>query len=331
MMALAEQAPTTTADASEVVEEWLDANRVKWQLIAIPLAEVDFDASHRNQARVSMPVIPEVVERYATAMKAGDRFPPIVAYQPKTQRRERRPAGLRYILIDGIQRAEAMRVNAVEFTWAYVVQDASDQQLSVLTYTANGKHGMPTSQDDRMVQAIYLVESGASASMAARLMSVDDKRLRQLIKRTTTERRLVTNGVVRWQTIGAQQIDRLAALRNDNVLKEAAQLVADARMSSHETNALVTSVNTKRNEKQQLQVIEEARAEREIDIRQSGTGILSLPQRVRFLAQAVGTLMKLDSDTLSEEISGLDGKYKESLKVRVTEAGRELRKIEGML
>lgn len=130
----------TRRDAS--IEAWLDERKLTYEYNeTLPLSRIDRAASLSNQARLE-PLDEEVVERYAADMERGDIFPPLVA----------RRSGRKLILIGGNHRTTAAtRANLVSFP-VYIV-DVDAEGATALTYEDNRRHGLPPSEEERLLQA----------------------------------------------------------------------------------------------------------------------------------------------------------------------------------
>jgi integrase/recombinase XerD len=149
---------------SEEIEDWLDAAGVEWTfLTSVPLDTIDFEKSLRNQARF-VDLDDHVVDRYAEAIKNGDKFPASVIIHKGT--------GKSYINVDGNHRFAGYRKAGRKAMPAYIITKARAQTIALLTYEANATHGMPTSEDERVQQAIYLVDTGKSQPDAAKSVPV---------------------------------------------------------------------------------------------------------------------------------------------------------------
>lgn len=300
------------SDTAVLTERWLESVNVEWELRDIDLSQIDEAESLRNQARTTALIEP-IVMRYAAEMEHGDEFPPLVVYE--------RPRSKKLVIIDGNQRKASCDLVDRKTHPAYVVKDPTPRQIRVLTYTANKTHGAPNTDEDRLLHAAHLVEvEGESAASAARVIGVSVEKLRAFLHRRATERRLQDLGVRGWTQMPVHVRERLGNVRNDNVFREAARLVVEAEIPTPEISPIVTMINEKRTEDEQLKVLDAERAKRHIEIRERAG--LKLPQVVRRINQVTGAVVRIDVEAL--ETANLSGEYRDAVIQRIDEAREHL-------
>lgn len=298
------------------VKNWLDKHGIKeYELVNLSLTDVDREESLKNQSRVSTPVIGEAVERYATAMKKGDIFPPVVVFSKPP--RSKKPHN---VLIDGNQRyhgAEAAGRNSIE---AFRLNGISERDITILTFAANVEHGMPSSEKDRMVHAEYLVQTaGLQSAEAARMLGLAENKVQKMMHIRELERRLIDLGVR--QPITPRSKERLAAIRNDVVLIDVVDFMNEYQVDDYELSAVVTKVNKKRNEADQLEVVNEERAIRG----PSKKTATPEPKAARSLNGVLGRLLSFDPERL--ENSRMSDEYKDILLERISSAVEHLKAV----
>jgi len=299
------------------VKNFLDKFGIKdYELVTLKLSDIDREESLKNQARVSDPLIPEAVERYATAMRKGDAFPPIITF--KKPPRQKAPHN---IIIDGNQRtaaADLVKANTID---AFVVSGLSDRDITVLTFASNIEHGVASTEKDRMVHAQYLVEStGYSAAESARMLGLSEKKVQQMMQIRNLDRRLVNLNIAPGG-LTPRIKDRLSALRSDVILIDAVDFIREYQVDDYEFSPIVTKINKKRSEQDQLEVLVEERAIR------GRAKKASTPEPViaRSLNTALGRLLNLDPEKF--ENSKMSDEYKDNLLQRLTDAAEHLKAL----
>jgi ParB-like chromosome segregation protein Spo0J len=250
-MAVTYPSATPEADTSEVdrssesVSGWLEARGVTATFVnSMDLSQINRELSLRNQARLATPLSEETVDGYAQAMENGDQFPPIVVYQ--------RGAG-KYVVIDGNHRVEAAHRTDTPLG-AYVVEKPTDEQIAVLTYEANARSGLPVSVEDKIQQAVHLVELGASRPEAARLLGIKVSRVEYAMSAARADKRLQDLGVD-LSKMSESTRRRLGFISNDNVLKEAATAVIDHSLRLIDLDDIIPLINSERTEATQIAAI----------------------------------------------------------------------------
>lgn len=304
----------------ERVERWIESHGGSFELKDLPLSAIDRQKSARNQARFK-PINDETILLYGAAMEQGDEFPPIVVYAEKDT----------YVVIDGNHRVEAASLTDAPRIWAYVVHDPSEAMVRILTYEANTKHGLPTTMAERLKQAVFLVEMGATHKDAAQALHVPMGRLKNVMSQARAEKRLAVAGVPRWDRIGAFQKMRLDAIQSDVVFAEAARVVLAAKMNSQDTGALVTDINKQGNEAAQLARVAEERDRRKVEIRSTVGGRIQMPDVIQNLNRALAALDRFDQADLKAATPALSPDMRSALRRRCSEAVERLRKAQTVL
>lgn len=303
------------------IEQWLDEHKLTYEFHeALPISRIDRAASLSNQARLE-PLDEEVVERYAADMERGDLFPPVVA----------RRAGRKLILIGGNHRTTAATRAKLPAVPVYIV-DVDAEGATVLTYEDNRRHGLPPSEDERVLQAQHLVETGWSAADAAQAVGISAKKLDQAILIIKTDKRAVKLGIAssRWSKLPKSSRWRLGFVDDELVFQSAAELAARVRMSSTEAFELVTRVNRATSQDEALAVIQlegegiEAKRRQE-GRRRSGSG--KSPRLV--LLDAIAAITALKPIDVSDACDNDD--QATYLGKRILEAAGVLREIRNVL
>ena len=309
---------TTTLAKNEAVETWLKSHGASYDFKTIKLDQIDKVASHRNQARVSGPINEETVLLYGAAVESGDQFPPLVV----SQRRDGK-----YVVIDGNHRVAAYELNNVGQSEAYVASDINETQRLLLTFEANTKHGLATGLQERLRQAVNLVEMGSSIPSAAKNLGVPEGRVQAAVQQFRTDKRLAQMAVPRWDRLPATARRRLYNIRNDEVLKEAATLAVESNMTGTQIDSLVARVNaaSRGDTSKQLAVVEQERSLRVEEIKVSAGGRIGWSRPALGLNSILSRIVRLDVEVLAKDSIGED--QKKRLMMRTAEAAKKLQKV----
>jgi hypothetical protein len=236
-----------TATAVEI-EAWLQRRGVKYAPASgIPMSMIDTKRSRQNQARRDA-IVPESVERFATAMRQGRVFPPIVVY----------PVGNRVVIVDGNNRHEAALKVKRESIQGIVIDPTTDSDtIQLLTVEANTSHGVTPSLDWRLQQAFYLCSLGHEDDVAAEAAGVTATQLGNARKAREAERRAKDGGVYGFADIGSTAKVYLNALKLEPVFLQAARLVTVQRYTVEQVANLCRAVKAGHSESEQLAIIRE--------------------------------------------------------------------------
>jgi ParB-like chromosome segregation protein Spo0J len=230
------------------VEAWLTERAVDWKFEPdFPLERIDQKLSLANQARLE-PLDHEVVDRYASDMKRGDKFPPLLVLDPGGKGKKR--------LLGGNHRLFAHRIAGHETAPVYLVK-AEPEMAMRLTYEDNRRHGLPPSDMERIVQAIQLTETGWTLEAASACVGVSAARVSQERTMVKAARRAKALGVDEQAFKSLQKWSRyhLGRLRSDPVFIEAANLVIKAKLGTEEVKAFVTRLMEAKSDNDAMQMI----------------------------------------------------------------------------
>lgn len=237
----------------EPTEQWLRDEHAPFTYVEeLSWNKFDIPLSRRNQARVAAKngLLEEVVANYAAAMGQGRQFPAVVAYEGKRG----------YVLIDGNQRQAAAERAKCPATDVYLVQSDDPRLLDGLTRAANTINGQPPLNEERLEHAKYFHKVyGTPIVEIARSFNISFSQLNAAIRGDETRQRLGTLGVEIPEARGlrdtrsiAATCAKLASIHSDPVLKEAAQLIFEARLSSTLVDELLGLLRQARSEQAQL-------------------------------------------------------------------------------
>jgi uncharacterized ParB-like nuclease family protein len=309
-------AATVTMNAP-ATEKWLQGHGLDFAMKEVHLTEIDRDASHRNQARVGAPVNDDTVILYATAMEKGDEFPAAVLYQRKDGK---------YIVIDGNHRIAAADLKGAKSYPGYVIENPSDVQVRMLTYEANTKHGLPTSLDERVQQAVHLVNLGSKPEEAARMLGVPASRLGSALRVTKADQRAAELNVnKRWTSLPKTMRIRLDTIQNDNVFHALTELVMTTGVKTQEMDKIVPRIRAKRTEQDMMAIVAEEYQRRKEEVRVTAGNRFGLPPRIQSLVAASRSIVRVDVDTVLKAEIGAD--LKARVRVQLLEASRRLEEI----
>lgn len=308
------------AEASASMEAWLTERRIPWEFVPeLALTSIDKAASLANQARLE-PVVEDVVERYAADMERGDRFPPIVVF--------RRGRVGRVVIIGGNHRAAAAQRAGLASLAAYVVDVAGEMVLR-LTYEDNRRHGLPPSEEERVFQAVHLVDCGATVVEAAQCVGLSVGKVQRGIGTAKADRRAKDLGIKEWAKLAKSVRWRLSALRSDPVFESASRLAAVTVMGTNEAYDLVQKVQGTRSDADALAVIadaEEAMAEAR---NRSGGGLTRQASARTKMLDALRVIAALDPAEVVGACATVD--HRLVLKDRILAAARRLQSTQQML
>jgi hypothetical protein len=246
------------------IEAELDSKGVRWRFLEeVKIDEIDLEKSLRNQARIKQKVDEEVVARYVEGMNRGDVFPPILFA------RGGRTASSKFVNIDGNHRVIAAKKagNEVYPFGAYEIYDAQPEVIVMMTFEANTKHGLPTSEEERVHQAIWLIDNGATQAAAAQAVNVPKSAIAKLWNKVQADRRASDAGIPnsQWDHFNQFIKNRLVTVSTDEGLVAMADLAFKAKFTADEVNAHVNDLNGSRSgtkQKQQVSQWREAYADR---------------------------------------------------------------------
>lgn len=243
----------------EKVEQHLDGVRADWvYLPAIPITHIDLARSRQNNSRLTTHGGGEVelrehtVERYAAAMRAGTRFPALVAY------RDGRNGP--FVLMGGNHRVESARRAGLTAVDLYLVRDPNDAQRYLVTATLNTLEGDPSPRAEQLDHALtYLARYGTgrdAVALAAGLFGFTEKELnrerryRELVARLH-DSNVDTSGWTR------DAIEKVASIDNMYAMAAVARLHGEAQLRTDALRDLVNAVRAAPTEAAQLAVVAE--------------------------------------------------------------------------
>lgn len=242
---------TTTSvseqEASTVtVEAWLQRRGVKYApATGIPMDMIDTARSRKNQARKDA-LVADSVERFASAMRAGRPFPPIVLYQ----------LGTKLVIVDGNNRHEAACRAKRQFIHGIVIDATTDGDLiQLLTIEANNGHGNTPPVEWRIKQAQGLCSRGFSDADAAEAAGVTVLQLKNARSAAEADGRARKLGIYGFSELSMTHRRDLNVLKSDPVFHAAGKLVAGMKLTHDQTKNLIREIKGARSEAEQLAVV----------------------------------------------------------------------------
>lgn len=234
------------------IEDYLDKKGVSWVFHPrVDPNQFDAEKSLKNQARIATPLDQKRVEQYAEAMRNGDEFPPVIAHGDA-------PA---FVIADGNHRLAGATMAKKPLSMYRIVGDA--RTIVLITFEANTRHGLPTSEDERIQHALYLIDNGATIPEAAASLALPRKVVEKAsVARNTDERFLQANlPLMRIEKLSEPVKRRLAQIWTDEGFVAAVNLAIDAAMTSSEVFTFVTGVNEHRSSDKQVAFVEQQRVD----------------------------------------------------------------------
>ena len=304
---------TWTADPS--AEPALKEFGVKYEVGSVDLADIDWDLSRDNHARIIGKQIDEdLVAEYALAMERGDAFPmPVVRKQ-----------GRKYVVMGGNHRFQAVKLLDGTKAECYIVSTSDGYTIDMLPRVLNRRGGRRTSADEAYQHALYAMNKyGITIKEAAAAFGVSDKALGNKVQVNELRGVLVGKGVPADKL--TDEACRLLAVvkNNENVLVSAANLVHKSKFVGHETKDFVNKIKSARTEASAMAVVAEyedklgtkngkpeaKRAQKVVRMKflRSLTGIESVIQKANSLARLQITEPEEKSD-VAKRLTDLSGK-----------------------
>lgn len=275
------------------VEAWLQRRGVKYApATGIPLVAIDTKRSRQNQARKD-PIVAESVERFATSMRAGRVFPPIVVY----------PMGGKVVIIDGNNRHEAAIKAKHTFIQGIIVdEDTPSDVIQLLTVEANNSHGVTPPLDWRLQQAFHLTNLGWEDEDAAEASGVTLTQLRNARAAREATARARAAGVRGFENIPMTGRQYLNGVKLEAVFKAAAQVVASQQYTIEDIRQLCATLRSSTSEAEQLLLLAERAslldAEKALN-REAKKRTLSPKNAV---TSGFGLIMKVNPDEIASQI-----------------------------
>jgi hypothetical protein len=254
------------------IEAELNKYGVDWKYVsAVQLDDIDLEASLNNQARFEA-LNDDTVATYADALARGDVFPAVVAWRPGKR------ANQKYVIIDGnhramgTQRAELPAVDIYE-----VARGTRPQVVAIMMHSLNAKHGRATSEAERVMGALYLINSGSTQEQAAAALNVPMNVLKKALLGAKADARAREAGanMQKWESLTAGTRSRLVTIQTDEGFADAVDLVHSAGLDAVQVQDLVAQLNQSRSGTRQRSAVRNLRAQYQDQIQENAGGTLS--------------------------------------------------------
>jgi len=241
-------------------------------------------------------------------------------------------------MIDGNHRLAA-HVSADMPLDMYEIDRATHPRtIALITFAMNTKHGKPTSEKERIHQALYLVDNGASIDAAATAVSIGPGMLKKALARSKADNRADEVNLRRneWDSLSATVKIRLVTISTDEGFRAAANLAYVAKMDAVEVSALVPQLNMSKSGVRQEAIV---KAQRDLllgRIQSGGGGVLTTGSRGRTIGPKQRTTMAVSQVlALPENDSVILAAYTDAEKlpvsVRLRQAGERLLRLADQL
>lgn len=226
---------TPTVAATVEVEAWLQGEGVSYAPpTAIPMHMIDEKRSRHNQARRDA-IVTDSVDRFATSMRAGAVFPPIVCY----------PVQGKLVIIDGNNRqAAARKANHDTIFGIIIAEDTPSELIQLMTVKANAHHGVTPDLSWRLKQAFHLVSMGASDERAADAASVSAAQLRSARAVQTADHRARALKINGFPDLAAASRQALGVVKDEAVFYQAGKVAVDTGMTTDEVRDMLRTVKS---------------------------------------------------------------------------------------
>jgi hypothetical protein len=262
-----------------------------------PLTAFNAEKSLRNQARLGNPLRADVVDRYKAALANGAKFPAIIAAaQPKGG----------HLIVDGNHRYAAHSGRRGIDT--YLIIDGDPQGVTMLTFESNTTHGLATSDEERLHQALWMVDNGMPMEEAARRVGLRPATVRSANTMHQAAMRADAAGIDRreWDRLPVATRQRLAAVGTDEGFASMVKLATAAKLSTPEVSEHVKAMSDLRSSSKQQEYVEAVR-EVYANRLQRGGGPNPKGQRglnpKAMLAMGLGQIMSLQFAAVAERLT----------------------------
>lgn len=278
------------------VEHWLQSRGVKYHPAQmVEMSAFDERRSRGNQAR-DVALVSDSVDRFATAFKAGAKFPPVVAYYDNGK----------LILIDGNNRQAGAKKASKQYLLTIVVhEDTSSELIQFLTVEANAFHGVTPELSWRVTQALHLVEIGFNDQQAAEAAAITVNQLRNaraVLEADARARAMRIDGFTGLPASSRQQIN---TIKDDAVFGGVARLAVSTGMTFDEVKNITREVKALGSESARIDHIARLAEDRKIE-KDAKKVLGKAANRVQAPKQAlvggIGMIMKVDVNLLMRQI-----------------------------
>lgn len=317
----------------DIESDLTEKYHVGWEYLEnVPTKQFDIEASLTNQARFEA-LDEGTVEQYVESVQRGDLFPAVIAY--------RRRKGGKLVIVDGNHRLVAHDRAEAAISVYEVASGTLPQTIMLMTYAFNTRHGRPTSEAERVEQALYLVDNGATPKVAAESVNVTEAKVKREVSRRKAEARAREVGVDlrEWDSLTLASKGRLLTVSTDEGLKDAVHLARAASLGVDEVFALVSDMNTTKSATRQRAIVRAKSQELQERIQAGAGGILDAKSNRRSvtpkarIGMVLGQIAALPEDVIAiartyasaerkDIVSSIDDAIEKLRKVRLAIDGK---------
>lgn len=284
---------------------------------ALPVEAIDQDASLTNQAR-DIPLVRDVVDRYAAALEVGDQFPAVLA--------RRRGANGRLVLIGGNHRYAA-HLAAGRTRIACYVLECDERTARRLAFEDNARHGLPPTDDERIAHATLLIDDGMTIAAAAALVGIGRGKLQIARDAARATTRAAKAKIVGFAQLSVSTRAHIGGVADSQVFVELARVATKGLLPAVEITKLVPHLNrvsvTEASKGITIAVDDERARRAEIEAGRKREGQGRRTQRLRLHTAASEILALLPADVTR----GADAHELDDVADRCLEAARHLKRI----
>jgi hypothetical protein len=127
----------------------------------------------------------------------------------------------------------------------------------MMTFEANVKHGVPTTHEERLHQAVWLINNGTAQEDAAAAVNIKMSDIKKHWARLKADQRADEVGILRphWDGIAQSSKGRLASIITDEGFMAASNLVYRANLAPDEVFDLVQQLNAVKSSARQVALV----------------------------------------------------------------------------
>lgn len=295
--------PAKVRDAgrrAEIEEALTDRFHVIWSYIhGVSTTQFDIPESLDNQARITNVINPDWVMSYRRRNERGDRAPAVIAFTPGRSKNALRISedGNHRLLAalsladltalasndtlpdDTIKALRKIRFDTEDaFPLDVYELDRATKapMLTKIRYYFNSLHGLATTPEERVEQALELYQNGArSVQAAADEVQADVRKLQSRINKINFDARANETGVDprEWAALPPSTKSALKRIKTDEGFRAASHLAYIAALSQPETAALVSDLGTSASAKKHGELLRAKTEEYRDRIQQTGGGL----------------------------------------------------------
>lgn len=223
---------------------------LSWKTKPIRLSEIDWKESANNCARLTSPLLKNVIEDYHASMAKGDVFPMVVVEESDNG----------YIILGGNQRCNAVKQFEDDdcLIDAYIVEPLTSADRELIIRSLNSRHGAGATKEERIEHAVFLVQGkGISTAVASRAMCVGESSILRRIRASEARADLTRKGVD-CSKFSIGHLDALSKINDEARKVQLAKAVQTCGATADDTEAIAKGVEKSRSNAAAQKLIAEA-------------------------------------------------------------------------